>query len=370
MFLALIAMAAAEERMRYCSKETRGEGPPDGAVVEILSGGHAVIISPDGYAIAHQELVSDHGVDLRYGGFSREAEVIEIDEASEAALLSFERPAAWGCAAMSPKVYATLPVWSVDEDGDWLEGTVAEDDWRISNDLGAPPYAPVLSGDALVGLTLEGGTTMKFETGTPVGLGIRWAFEAVGVPESDPPWRVGLAIVGFIGLLGLMLWRVRAPQVDKNIRGTRSDTPAGCPYMWVQMAEELGLEVDGPGLSGSIDGFPVRCSYGDDTTTVHVRISPPHGMQAIHKERAANIREPLDLDNPVADSLIAVGGEPELVELLHDEAVLGPVLEVVHGRPGSTIDSEGVTLRAGGKWTDQLPTLIDQALAAARALSG
>ena len=97
-----------------------------------------------------------------------------------------------------------------------------------------------------------------------------------------------------------------------------------------------------------------------------VRIDPPFDLQVVHADRSGNVQEPIDLHNPVLDSLIAVGGEPGAVALFDDEDFVGPLLEVVHRHPASSVDDEGVTLRAEG--LGELAAALGRALELASAL--
>ena len=369
LLLALIWTAEAQESMRFCSYDYGDPRPSRDLVVgRIEGGGWATVVSPDGYAIGSSIGLDDRSqVQIVLDGVSQRARIVEIDD--HIALFQLEaRPR---CLEAAVKARDDSPVYTLDEDGEWMEGAVDRD---ASPPFAFPyepaPGAPLLNSERLVGFTTETGLPLKFTTAYEMRLGFTWEWiAATDNDDRDIRWY-GLGLVLMAGLGGFVVIRAGGvPSFDKNIRGTRSEEGRPCPAFWRDHAESWGLEVDGSALVGSVEGHPVRCTYDGADTVVHVRCDPPHELQAVHKDRAGSIRQPLDLDNPVADSLIAVGGEPEAIPLFDDEAFLGAVLEVVHGKPGSTIDGEGVTIRAGGLWKVELPRLIEAGVRLAKQLT-
>jgi len=136
---------------------------------------------------------------------------------------------------------------------------------------------------------------------------------------------------------------------------------------WRRLAEELGLVMEGEVLTGFIEDREVRIQLWGGNTRVVVRV-PGHGLTACHKDHAKFRGVPID--NPVVSSLIAVKGDPALLnEMLTDEALVGPLLEVVHGHPGSQVDPTGVTLHVEGVATEDLRELVPKALRLAHALA-
>ncbi|HJN72911.1 MAG TPA: hypothetical protein QGF58_03155 [Myxococcota bacterium] len=136
---------------------------------------------------------------------------------------------------------------------------------------------------------------------------------------------------------------------------------------WRRIAEDLGLTMEGESLAGVIEGYETRIRLWGGKTRVVVAVAG-HGLTAIHKAHA-NFRG-VTLGNPVLDGLLALNGDPALLkELLEDEELIGPLLEVVHGHPGSVVSPSGVTLEVPGVAGEELRGLVAQALCLARALS-
>lgn len=137
---------------------------------------------------------------------------------------------------------------------------------------------------------------------------------------------------------------------------------------WRRIADELGLVLGEESLSGVVEGFETRVQLWGGNTRVVVSVAG-HGLTAAHKDHAGF--RPVPLGDPVLDSLIAVRGDAVLLrELLSSDEVVGPLLEVVHGHPGSTVSPTGVTLQVEGVADESLRELVPKALTLARALRG
>lgn len=135
---------------------------------------------------------------------------------------------------------------------------------------------------------------------------------------------------------------------------------------WSKHAAQLGLAVDGEHLVGVIDGLETRVQLWGGNTRVWVKVNG-HGLTACHKDHARF--RGLPINNPVLSGLIAVKGDPALLEeLLADEELVGPLLEVVHGHPGSQVDPTGVVLEVPGVAREELLDLVPKAVELARRL--
>ena len=222
---------------------------------------------------------------------------------------------------------------------------------------------PIWDEDEVVALQDSDGSVKPLHDGVAFELDLDYR-----EPESTTDWFLLEVVGGLIFVVAGVYWIFATQLVSgwgrtKSISGTTSAPRRACPGVWVEQAERLGLEV-GEGLSGTIDGLAVQILYEGGGTTVLVRCSPTD-LQIRHA--GGRVRDPLDLDNPVADSLIAVGGDPAWVERFQDEAFLGAVLAVVHAHPESVVDSEGVTVRTSGL-QGNLDALLEPALDLARRL--
>jgi hypothetical protein len=83
-------------------------------------------------------------------------------------------------------------------------------------------------------------------------------------------------------------------------------------------------------------GFPLSCVLAD---------APP-------------LRGRIETLNPVADQLVQVAGDPDIVRpLLADEDFLGALLELVHGNPGSTLYPQALSLVVRGVSEEPLKLL-------------
>ena len=106
-----------------------------------------------------------------------------------------------------------------------------------------------------------------------------------------------------------------------------------------QALEERGFT---PAETGLWVGEGVEIVAGDGLTRVVVRGSFP--LTCVLAE-APPLNRRVETHNPVADRLVQVSGPPDRVrELLADEAFFGPLLELVHGHPGSTLYPTALSL--------------------------
>lgn len=134
---------------------------------------------------------------------------------------------------------------------------------------------------------------------------------------------------------------------------------------WTDIGAALGLQSPTHrDLHGTLDGVVVAARASQNGT--RVRAFRHSRLRAIH--RSLPLEGAFPSQNPVLDQLIHVGGDPDLRDRLHDPALVEPLLEVVHGWPGSFVDAEGVTLVSEELLTDQLPKALKAALRLAKAL--
>ncbi len=343
-------------------------------------GGQALVISPAGFALAAAELlVDDDSVELWFTDGNRvEAQVVRRDE--ELALLRYpsQDPTCFPIRNSLP--YERKQIWSPRLSGAPVQGSVTDRSTPgvLVTDLPAPtePGEPVLYWNELGGVRhMDGPTTAITAEDLAERLDFDWRHGDPGpTVERLAWWKIGSVAVALL-TLGFVLIRALGKYLADDdddddelaIRGSKSGEERPLPHIWVDAAEDLGLEVHEDELSGEIDGFAVRVSrLGSRETCVKVRIDPPFDLQVVHADRSGNVQEPIDLHNPVLDSLIAVGGEPGAVALFDDEDFVGPLLEVVHRHPASSVDDEGVTLRAEG--LGELAAALGRALELASAL--
>ncbi|GEM_PF-5774299 len=133
---------------------------------------------------------------------------------------------------------------------------------------------------------------------------------------------------------------------------------------------ELALDEHGARLSGQLDGreVGVRLGAGEHEAEVVVHTARlPGGLEA--RKGSGGLRLP----DPVLDSALEVtvdpDGEEAALALLGAEGVRGPLLEVLHGHPGSELAGDRVVLRAGDLEPDALQRLVDVAVELAEALN-
>ncbi|MCP4804781.1 MAG: hypothetical protein GY913_30145 [Proteobacteria bacterium] len=353
------------ETMRFCEHGLQNHARAAEVIGELEPMGLATVISPDGYAVTTSTALRGDDTTVHFSDASVAARVVATDgERVLLKLAATDRP----CVPISMLDTWDIDVWSV-RDGELVTG----DRTDFQTTLPAPTRngSPVLdsSGPLLWMEDAEGQRTL-LNAHWYDDLDITWAFS--GENRSGDPQTIWVVVGGVIAVVGAFWWvlanGILGDMGSRKVFGVRMGPKPVCPPEWVELAPSLGLQVDDAWLVGTKSGLDVEVVYENGQTSVIARCSPAHALQAMHIERAGSIREPLDLDNPVADGLIAVGGEPELIHRLQDEAFLGAVLAVVHAHPASVVDSEGVTLRAYGLRVADLHELVDAAVALARQL--
>lgn len=147
---------------------------------------------------------------------------------------------------------------------------------------------------------------------------------------------------------------------------------------WRELARDLGSELHpaAPRLAGHHGGVPVRVEVrlrkGAPTTWLLAWFAPtlPDGTRVMHRARLSRGRE---LGDPILDPMLRAESADlgELGRRLGQDAVRGPLLEVLHGFPGSSLRHDRVMLRVPGRAGPALPrrvrlvTELASALAAA-----
>ena len=127
---------------------------------------------------------------------------------------------------------------------------------------------------------------------------------------------------------------------------------------WLAVARERGLRVEGdperPSLAGLVDGVPVVVRLQRDEhgalllrAVAQLRAPLPDGLRIQHQNRGT-LRD-VQLGDMILDQLLFIQA-PEtanLAQRLNQDAVRGPLLEALHGHPGSVLTSDriGVLVR-------------------------
>ena len=139
---------------------------------------------------------------------------------------------------------------------------------------------------------------------------------------------------------------------------------------WTSLSEGVGLRLVRRGLlDGVVRGIPVEVRYGSEGT--RIRAAVPSPFTATRKDaRQGVIARPWPTNNPVLDQLLLVGGDASLAaSVLAREELVGALLAVVHGWPGSRLDRDGVLLSAPDPLVDEaLSSALEQVVALARVL--
>jgi len=144
---------------------------------------------------------------------------------------------------------------------------------------------------------------------------------------------------------------------------------------WTGLARSRGLQLahsrDGEGrtLSGRVGEVDVKVVLGADPhdpdapqTRVTASISPPLPGGLRLRGRARGVpRAGISTGDPVLDGVVdVVTSDPDLARaVLAQGELTGPVLELLHGHPGSTVHPRGVVLVAAGWRRDDLEALLD-----------
>ncbi len=109
---------------------------------------------------------------------------------------------------------------------------------------------------------------------------------------------------------------------------------------WAVCAGELGLRVgEDADIVGELHGVAVGARM-DDQGRCQLRAAGRSSFRAVHKDHELWDAEPTG--NLVVDQLLKVSGASG--ELFEDAALVEPLLEVVHGYPGSRVHPDGATL--------------------------
>lgn len=130
-------------------------------------------------------------------------------------------------------------------------------------------------------------------------------------------------------------------------------------------------------MTGTVDGFDLwvhqAVDEGRRTTRIHIAMSTLGGLRIAHKEHAREagwLPLAAPVGNPVLDMLLAVKAHERdpVRALLADEQLTAELLELLHGRPGSELDQQGLTTVLPGHVHPDLEGPIEQTLALARDL--
>ncbi len=141
---------------------------------------------------------------------------------------------------------------------------------------------------------------------------------------------------------------------------------------WHSFASKGGLAIDPDGerISGVIQGVEIEVRMAHSPTTTLCIAKLPRPLPA--KTRLVRAPAPgptLRLGDPVLDSALHItSAEPDAVgaRLLHDD-VRAPLLAVIHGRPGSTVDTQQVVAMEAGR-SHHPDGLVDDVVALCLAL--
>lgn len=121
---------------------------------------------------------------------------------------------------------------------------------------------------------------------------------------------------------------------------------------WLDLARERGLVTDARAvhLTGLVDGIPMDVWFESGSVVARLQTPLPRGTLVLHADHAVpDQRTPTPLSDPVLDGrVVAYSTDPTTLRerLVHDE-VRGPLLEVVHGYPGSMLTDTHVRLSLG-----------------------
>jgi hypothetical protein len=152
---------------------------------------------------------------------------------------------------------------------------------------------------------------------------------------------------------------------------------------WADPAARWGLQLEQQRISplhnmvGTVDGLALRVhqavDQGRKVTRIRIAMSTLGGLRMAHKEHARDagwLPLAVPIGNPVLDMLLAVKAYQldRVRALLADEELTADLLEVLHGRPGSELNQQGLTLELPGHLQPDLQGPIEQALALARQL--
>lgn len=179
-------------------------------------------------------------------------------------------------------------------------------------------------------------------------------------------------------------WLQPGPTVAHSLRlGQALEQAQQAP--WREIALRLGLEVGpadpdgGRQLTGRVGLVDLKVVLGrsrDDPEVAQTRItagispSLPGGVRMRGRARGAP-RSGLSTGDPVLDSVLDVQATDADAarRLLARPEVAGPLLEVLHGVPGSYVHPRGVVIVADGWLREELGPTVDRAVALARTLS-
>ena len=143
---------------------------------------------------------------------------------------------------------------------------------------------------------------------------------------------------------------------------------------WIELAHRHGLARDDrvQRLAGIIDGVDVTATLHVDRwyprTVISGTVQPPlpPDTQVVHRDLDPDAPP---IGDPVLDGLVAIRGDLDrLRPWLCTDAVRGPLLEVVHGFPRSTVRTGAVVLTFPGRLGRSLAPAIDRVVDLARAL--
>ena len=142
-----------------------------------------------------------------------------------------------------------------------------------------------------------------------------------------------------------------------NLRGVQTTDENVAPVLLISGPEAERLDINGgfgalgPGARG---GATLGRALPEGTRVAHVASG------------AGQVR----LADPILDGMLSVetSDAPALAERVCDDAVRGPLLEVLHGHPGSVLTAETVTLYAPGRLRGTLQQTVDVVVELAHAL--